>query len=393
MPSRRSFLLALAIGAVLSGRALLSGRTDRDQPRTDDAKDVRRFGAKGDGRTDDTIAIQRTIDAAAAAGGGTVYFPPGIYRLTATLNHRSDVTLLGSGWRSVLHDSVGNMTILDLVDCASSAVDSLRFTGSGTLGIAGRAAIHGTMGRSTGPIRCRIVRNLIEAVGTCGIALDHATLVLIEDNHIRRPVEHGIYLSESTVDTTLTRNHITRAGFGGTGTVVGIKLAGPMCRHNTVSRNIIDAPLSEGVICDLQSSDNLIEGNTIKNTPLRCVRIVANSDGNVIRDNVLSGAGAEAIREMGGSQTLIEGNTVEGAAQAGIRLDPASSRVRVVGNHLIEVNGAAWSIDVSGRDHEILDNNITDQVRLGILLRAGSRRVTVDANNNRATVTRISDHR
>ena len=40
---------------------------------------VQNFGAKGDGITDDTAAIQRAIDAAAAAGGGQVYVPTGTY--------------------------------------------------------------------------------------------------------------------------------------------------------------------------------------------------------------------------------------------------------------------------------------------------------------------------
>jgi polygalacturonase len=41
--------------------------------------DVRAFGATGDGKTLDTDAINRAIDAAAAAGGGTVVFPAGTY--------------------------------------------------------------------------------------------------------------------------------------------------------------------------------------------------------------------------------------------------------------------------------------------------------------------------
>lgn len=46
---------------------------------------VKNFGAKGDGVTDDTKAIQAAINAVAAFGGGTVLFPPGIYLITSTL--------------------------------------------------------------------------------------------------------------------------------------------------------------------------------------------------------------------------------------------------------------------------------------------------------------------
>jgi hypothetical protein len=41
--------------------------------------DVRAFGAKGDGTTIDSDAINRAIDAAVAAGGGTVRLPAGVY--------------------------------------------------------------------------------------------------------------------------------------------------------------------------------------------------------------------------------------------------------------------------------------------------------------------------
>jgi hypothetical protein len=62
---------------------------------------VKDFGAVGDGSTDDTAAIQAAID----AGGGysTIFFPPGTYLITSTINITVDRThLLCSGiWVTV----------------------------------------------------------------------------------------------------------------------------------------------------------------------------------------------------------------------------------------------------------------------------------------------------
>ncbi len=53
---------------------------------------VRDYGAKGNGAALDSKAINATIDAAAAAGGGTVYFPAGDY-LTGSIRLKSNITL------------------------------------------------------------------------------------------------------------------------------------------------------------------------------------------------------------------------------------------------------------------------------------------------------------
>lgn len=54
--------------------------------------DIRELGARGDGQTLDTPAIQRAIDNCAEAGGGEVVFPPGRY-LSGTIRLRSHVAL------------------------------------------------------------------------------------------------------------------------------------------------------------------------------------------------------------------------------------------------------------------------------------------------------------
>src|ERR1039457_1840221 len=56
------------------------------------AFDVKTLGAKADGKTQDRAAINKTIDAAVAAGGGTVYFPAGTY-VTGSVRLRSNITL------------------------------------------------------------------------------------------------------------------------------------------------------------------------------------------------------------------------------------------------------------------------------------------------------------
>ena len=58
------------------------------------------FGAKGDGKTDDTAAFQKALDAAAQAGGGVVYAPRGNYFFAGHLNVPNAVTLKGV-WESV----------------------------------------------------------------------------------------------------------------------------------------------------------------------------------------------------------------------------------------------------------------------------------------------------
>lgn len=65
-----------------------------------DVLSVLDFGAKADGKTDDTAAFQKALDAAGKAGGGTVYAPRGNYFFAGHLNLPVAVTLKGI-WESV----------------------------------------------------------------------------------------------------------------------------------------------------------------------------------------------------------------------------------------------------------------------------------------------------
>ena len=69
--------------------------------------DVRSYGAKGDGKTFDTPSINKAIDAAAEAGGGTVYFKSGTY-LCYSIHLKSNITLfIDQGATILAADSAG----------------------------------------------------------------------------------------------------------------------------------------------------------------------------------------------------------------------------------------------------------------------------------------------
>jgi polygalacturonase len=96
---RRDFLKVGAIGA--AGSALVSGTkvfASAEPPTLPRGNfNVRSFGATGDGKNIDTPAINRAIDAASAAGGGTVTFPSGSY-LSYSIHLKSKVSLhIGPG--------------------------------------------------------------------------------------------------------------------------------------------------------------------------------------------------------------------------------------------------------------------------------------------------------
>lgn len=70
---RLLYTVILAVSAITFTMSCAPG------PDSSGAYNVRRYGAKGDGRAIDSPAINKAISAASAAGGGTVVLPQGVY--------------------------------------------------------------------------------------------------------------------------------------------------------------------------------------------------------------------------------------------------------------------------------------------------------------------------
>ena len=77
------------------------------------AVDAKRFGAKGNGKVDDSKAIQKALDAAAAKGGGRVDLGIGRFRLDSPITVPEGVTLAGV-WEAPHHAMLQKGTVIEV---------------------------------------------------------------------------------------------------------------------------------------------------------------------------------------------------------------------------------------------------------------------------------------
>jgi hypothetical protein len=109
---------------------------------------VKDFGAKGDGVTDDTAAIQTAINALNpyvygssmnyAQGGGTLYFPSGNYFVTSTIRLPNNVILSGAGCQTYQTNTTptapaqGTSIFVNSSFTGSFVIDTAGYTSAGT---------------------------------------------------------------------------------------------------------------------------------------------------------------------------------------------------------------------------------------------------------------------
>ena len=100
------------------------------------------YGATGQGIVDDVTKCQNAVNAAYAAGGGTVFFPPGTFRFGSKLVCKTGVNILGSGWNSMItgtqignttNDPLGNQNYpyLDCEGVSDVSISDLKIDGQG----------------------------------------------------------------------------------------------------------------------------------------------------------------------------------------------------------------------------------------------------------------------
>ena len=375
--------------------------------------DVRAYGAKGDGVTDDTTAIQNAINGASV--GMEVFFPAGTYKIITALTISTNfITIKSNGAiLSVIgaikgfNISGNNVTINNLTITGDNTNDSFGIYSSG-------ARTRVTNCKISEVEKCiefdgadAIAQNNILSQSTLAVSTDYMYGILvyntdgalIQGNKITMP----IYTTGTVYPTGITSqnlatsikynriidNHIYN-GFD------SILTRGP---YAIISNNICDSAIEAGIIADgsgITTSSRTIIANNILNSCARTgIFVLGESYGFTIIGNSLYNCGtsevgtkSSAILFTGQSNNIVSassiiGNTVEGGV-FGINIESNSGytleQISVIGNSVINCTNSGIIVTRSS-NIAILGNNVYNCTIRGIRIASSeSSGIFIDGN-------------
>jgi len=313
--SRRDFARGAAMGgAFFAAGANIESTGGGGAAMETTMLDVRAFGAKGDGKADDTAAIQKAIDNAAEIKGA-VFVSPGTY-LCSTVKTRRAVAMVGipawdyrRGGGSVLKLADEKAAcLLDLTDGQGVTLDGLSFDG-GRLG----KGIHGIFMNKPEEKqedafrieRCRVYRFTGD-----GVRLMHSWCFSMRQSSIASNGGDGLFVDGW--DAFIMDNWLSGNGGCGFG-------RGELCAV-TMTANRIEWNREGGILLQGANSYN-ITGNYIDRSGKAAITITSsekwgNSKQITVTGNFLNRSGKDADGDsFDSSQLLLDG--VEGLTFVG----------------------------------------------------------------------------
>lgn len=274
------------------------------------------FGAIGDGVTDDTAAIN------AALATGSVFLPPGIYKVTSQLTPISNSKIFGVKGLSIILKSA-NSHVFYLADLSNVEISGITIKGQRTIYTGTYHAIY-VQSVSSGGQKISITDCEISDIAGAGIIVlglvgAQYNNVRIENNTLVNIGYHPIICQGYINETFIRGNYINGYSLD-VADAVGIT-TGRYASHHVVSDNYIigTTPYAGSTSCHGISIDTAtgttVTGNTIENTVGYGIEVGIATDttvaSNVIRNGqraaiAVSGNSAGALYS---SHTSITGNT------------------------------------------------------------------------------------
>lgn len=307
--------------------------------------DVRTFGARGDGRTNDTAAFQRALDSLHGTGGVLVV-PVGIYRLdpipgsdampyTCIRHHlliagTSNVHIQGAGSQSVLRFGSADHHGIRLVDVTNCSISAVRL----------ELADQPPLRHNRALVDVSAARNVVVAqVNTAhssgpGIRIDSSRQMLVTKSTVDSSGSYGIELAACR-QTTVTGCTVTGSRDNGIETSwVGSLMLEP--QYIRIADNMVIGS-REGAGIGVVGGDNIVaSGNTVRdsylaglyvyarcaNFPPKHIELRSNTLVNTNSGHASYTPGAISLQSLTKGRTsgtvVISGNTVTGTPYAGI---------------------------------------------------------------------------
>ena len=306
------------------------------------------WGAKGNGATDDSTAIQATIDAIKVTGG-TIYFSDATFKIDSgltlayTATTESRISFVGGGFRSVLStaDAIDMLTISTTIgNVRKILITRLHFHGNH----AATSAIKMTKGAYN-----EIARNFFtafdSAVGGTVQLLADCQLNKITDNYF-------VHISSGgrAIQVTSAYNNIIGHNIIGEDVSYGVYFAN--AQYNQIIGNEF-WDIKENAIQFGTSHDNLISHNLFRNIVKNAILLDTSSYNEIV---------SNLIHNYGSADTnAFDGIRIHGAGTPANENKISDNRFRVGDQHDISITGGA-----NANDNQVQDNFFSGTAILGL---------------------------
>jgi polygalacturonase len=297
------------------------------------------FGAKGDGVTDNRVAIQNAFDYA-KANGVSVYIPAGTFAHSGMLT-ANGIAVFGAGDGSVLKATQYGQEALVLTG-SGVALSDVHMTGVGGTRLSTDASVQ-VLVRDASNFAVSNVH--IDKSSSAGIMVIRSSAGHIADNWIEHTNADSIHMVQGSHDILVENNLIQYSGDDGISAVsyrqyaqvYNITIRDNDIQHNTWGRGI----------ADLGSRDVVIEHNNIVGgTSNRAgIYIASEAEWNTyavhnarVTGNTLTDAGGRLTRTNHGAITVYNSQGATGLVSDGIIItnndiiNPRASGIEAFGN-------------------------------------------------------------